>query len=62
MSEYGVELLHSRIADQGDVITARGVTSGIDLGLWITEKFASSKIAAAVEYRMEYERRGFVWK
>ncbi|HHT7198122.1 TPA: DJ-1/PfpI family protein, partial [Bacillus cereus] len=35
---------------------------GVDLGLWITERFASPKIAAAVEYRMEYERRGVVWK
>ncbi|MDF9558547.1 DJ-1/PfpI family protein [Bacillus tropicus] len=62
MSKYGAELLPYRIVDQGDMITARGVTSGIDLGLWITEKFASSKIAAAVEYRMEYERRGVVWE
>lgn len=59
--EYGVELLRYRIVDQGNIITARGVTSGIDLGLWITERFASAKIAAAVEYRMEYERRGVVW-
>ncbi|MGG5766519.1 DJ-1/PfpI family protein [Bacillus wiedmannii] len=62
VSKYGAELLHYRIVDQGDIITARGVTSGLDLGLWITERFASSQIAAAVEYRMEYERRGIVWK
>ncbi|MFE9077880.1 AraC family transcriptional regulator [Bacillus cereus] len=62
MSEYGAELLPYRIVDQGNIITARGVTSGVDLGLWITERFASPKIAAAVEYRMEYERRGVVWK
>ena len=59
--EYGAELLRYRIVDQGNIITARGVTSGLDLGLWITERFASPKIAAAVEYRMEYERRGVVW-
>ncbi|KQL50230.1 AraC family transcriptional regulator [Brevibacillus choshinensis] len=59
--EYGAELLRYRIVDQGNIITARGVTSGLDLGLWITERFASAKIAAAVEYRMEYERRGVVW-
>ncbi|EJQ45852.1 hypothetical protein IEE_02230 [Bacillus cereus BAG5X1-1] len=61
ISEYGAELLRYRIVDQGNIITARGVTSGLDLGLWITERFASSRIAAAVEYRMEYERRGVVW-
>ncbi|PEI82167.1 DJ-1/PfpI family protein [Bacillus toyonensis] len=59
---YEAEPLPYRIVDQGNVITARGVTSGLDLGLWITERFASPKIAAAVEYRMEYERRGVVWK
>ncbi|EFI64482.1 MULTISPECIES: DJ-1/PfpI family protein [Bacillus] len=62
MRKYGAELLPYRIVDQGDIITVRGVTSGVDLGLWITERFASSKIAAAVEHRMEYERRGVVWK
>ena len=62
MSEYGAEILPYRIVNQGNVITARGVTSGVDLGLWITERFASSQIAAAVEYRMEYEQRGVVWK
>ena len=62
MRKYVAELLPYRIVDQGDIITARGVTSGVDLGLWITERFASSKIAAAVEYRMEYERRGVVWE
>ncbi|TBX77418.1 DJ-1/PfpI family protein [Bacillus mycoides] len=61
ISEYGAELLRYRIVDQGNIITARGVTSGLDLGLWITERFASIQIAAAVEYRMEYERRGVVW-
>ncbi|QUG84704.1 DJ-1/PfpI family protein [Bacillus nitratireducens] len=62
VSKYGAELLRYRIVDQGNIITARGVTSGLDLGLWITERFASSKIAAAVEYRMEYERRGVIWE
>lgn len=61
MSEYGAEFLPYRIVDQGNVITARGVISGVDLGLWITERFASPKIATAVEYRMEYERWGVVW-
>lgn len=62
INKYGAELLPYRIVDQGDIITARGVTLGVDLGLWITERFANPKIAAAVEYRMEYERRGVVWK
>ncbi|WP_232697740.1 DJ-1/PfpI family protein [Brevibacillus daliensis] len=62
MKTYEAEVLGYRIVDSGDVITARGVTSGVDLGLWIVERFAGSNIAAAVEYRMEYERRGVVWR
>ncbi|MFS1513770.1 DJ-1/PfpI family protein [Chengkuizengella sp. SCS-71B] len=62
LKTYGAELLNYRIVDDGNVITARGVTSGIDLALWITERFASSQIAASVENRMEYERRGVVWQ
>ncbi|MFD1739632.1 DJ-1/PfpI family protein [Bacillus salitolerans] len=59
---YDVELISNRIVDSGDVITSRGVTAGVDLALWIIERFAGANIAAAVESRMEYERRGVIWK
>ncbi|NBI29682.1 DJ-1/PfpI family protein [Chengkuizengella marina] len=62
LKTYGADLLNYRIVDDGDVITARGVSSGIDLALWIIERFAGSEIAASVENRMEYERRGVVWQ
>lgn len=62
LESFGVEILNHRIVDYGDVITSRGVTSGIDLALWIIERFAGANIAAAVENRMEYERRGVVWR
>ena len=58
MSKYGAELLHYRIVDQGDIITARGVTSGTDLALWITEKFASSKLQLLLN--IEWNMRGEV--
>ncbi len=57
----GAEVIHARVVDDGDVITAGGVTSGLDLALWLVERFASPAIAIAVESRMEYERRGTVW-
>jgi transcriptional regulator GlxA family with amidase domain len=57
----GAEVIHARVVDDGDVITAGGVTSGLDLALWLVERFASPAIATAVESRMEYERRGTVW-
>jgi transcriptional regulator GlxA family with amidase domain len=58
----GAEVIHARVVDDGDLITAGGVTSGLDLALWLVERFAAPAIATAVESRMEYERRGTVWR
>jgi transcriptional regulator GlxA family with amidase domain len=58
----GAKLVRARVVDDGDVITAGGVTSGLDLALWLVERFASPAIALAVEQQMEYERRGVVWR
>jgi len=44
-----------RIVDEGQVVTAGGVSSALDLGLYLVEKFwgpaAREKIAAQMEYR-----------
>lgn len=58
----GANVVRARVVDDGDVVTAGGVTSGLDLSLWLVERFASSEIALAVEQQMEYERRGVVWR
>jgi transcriptional regulator GlxA family with amidase domain len=58
----GVEIVEARVVDDGDVITAGGVTSGLDLAIWLVERFAGPKIACDVERQMEYERRGVVWR
>jgi transcriptional regulator GlxA family with amidase domain len=58
----GTTFVDERVVDQGDVITSGGVTSGIDLALWLTERFASAEIAGQVAREMEYERVGRVWR
>lgn len=58
----GAVLKRARVVDAGDVVTAGGVTSGLDLALWLVERFAGPPVAAAVEAGMEYERRGTVWR
>jgi cyclohexyl-isocyanide hydratase len=44
-----------RIVDEGRVVTAGGVASSLDLGLYLVEKYwgspAREKIAAQMEYR-----------
>jgi transcriptional regulator GlxA family with amidase domain len=57
----GVNVIAARVVDDGDLITAGGVTSGLDLGLYLLERQYGSRVALAVEALFEYERRGTVW-
>lgn len=57
----GVEVVAARIVDDGDLVSAGGVTSGLDLGLYLLERQYGSPIALAVARLFEYERRGTVW-
>ncbi len=58
----GVHAVPARIVDDGDLISAGGVTSGLDLGLYILEREFGPRVAHAVETLFEYERRGVVWR
>jgi transcriptional regulator GlxA family with amidase domain len=58
----GVHAVDARIVDDGDLVSAGGVTSGLDLGLYLLEREYGPKIARAVETLFQYERRGTVWK
>lgn len=57
----GVNAVRARVVDDGDLVTAGGVTSGLDLGLYLLEREYGPQIARAVETLFEYERRGTVW-
>ncbi|GIN87408.1 hypothetical protein J6TS2_37940 [Heyndrickxia sporothermodurans] len=54
--------INARIVDDGDLISGGGVTSGLDLALYLIEREIGPRIAHAVEQLFEYERRGTVWK
>jgi transcriptional regulator GlxA family with amidase domain len=58
----GVRAVPARIVDDGDLVSAGGVTSGLDLGLYILEREFGPRVAHAVETLFEYERRGIVWR
>ncbi|ELZ10113.1 ThiJ/PfpI domain-containing protein [Halovivax asiaticus JCM 14624] len=49
-----------RAVDDGDVLTAGGVTAGIDLALWLVERESGADVAAAVATELEHERRGTI--
>jgi transcriptional regulator GlxA family with amidase domain len=58
----GVHAVPARIVDDGDLVSAGGVTSGLDLGLYILDREFGPRVAHAVETLFEYERRGVVWR
>ena len=41
----GAEIVEARFVDDGDIVSAGGVTSGIDLALHLVERFAGARIA-----------------
>ncbi|MFF9204130.1 DJ-1/PfpI family protein [Streptomyces sp. NPDC014986] len=58
----GVHAVSARVVDDGDLVTAAGVTSGLDLGLYLLERMVGPRIAHAVEDLFAHERRGTVWR
>lgn len=62
LRQSGADVPAARVVDDGDLISAGGITSGLDLALWVVERFFGPQMATAIEQRMEYERRGSVWR
>ncbi|MWG35326.1 DJ-1/PfpI family protein [Halomarina oriensis] len=56
LREFDVEVREERVVDDGDLVTAGGVTSGIDLALHLVERFAGGDVAERVTTEMEWER------
>jgi transcriptional regulator GlxA family with amidase domain len=52
----GAEIVDARVVDDGDIITCGGITSGIDLGLWLVERLASRAAAERIATRLQYRR------
>jgi transcriptional regulator GlxA family with amidase domain len=52
----GVEVRERRVVDAGTVVTAGGITSGIDLALHLLERAFDEDVAAAVATELEYDR------
>jgi transcriptional regulator GlxA family with amidase domain len=58
----GAEIVNARVVDDGNIVTSAGVTSGLDLTLWLIERYFNAQIAHEVEQELDYERRGTVWR
>ena len=62
LKRSGANVIDARVVDDGTIISAGGITSGIDLALWLIERFAGADLAQEIDQRLEYERRGEVWQ
>lgn len=58
----GAHAVHARVVDDGDLISGAGVTSGLDLALYLLERETGPRIAHAVEELFAHDRRGTVWR
>lgn len=63
LAAAGVDVVReARVVDDGDVLTAGGVTSGLDLALWLIECELGRDAADTAAALLEHERRGEVYR
>jgi transcriptional regulator GlxA family with amidase domain len=55
LREFGAEPTLERVVEQGKVITAAGVSSGIDMALRLVQLIAGDAVAQAVQLSIEYD-------
>jgi transcriptional regulator GlxA family with amidase domain len=55
LKSYGATPTKRRVVEQGKVITAAGVSSGIDMALTLVARIAGDEVAKAVQLGIEYD-------
>ena len=55
LREFGATPVEERVVPQGKVVTAAGVSSGIDMALWLGAQIAGEEWAKAVQLAIEYD-------
>ena len=56
LGRYCSSVVDQRIVDEGQVITAGGVTASIDLGLYLCEKLAGGQAREKIRQQLDYVR------
>jgi len=53
---FGAQVTEARIVDDGEIVTCGGVTSSIDLALWLAERLWGAEVAGQIASGIEYTR------
>jgi transcriptional regulator GlxA family with amidase domain len=62
LAASGAELIaDARVVDDGDIVSAAGVTSGIDLALWLVERERGTAAAEAQAAEIEHTWNRTIW-
>lgn len=55
LAAYGAVPVHQRVVVHGGIVTAAGVSAGIDMALQLAALIAGEKIAKAIQLQIEYD-------
>jgi len=55
LAAYGAEATSERVVIDGKIVTAAGVSSGIDMALTLAAEIAGSEVAQAIQLGIEYD-------
>jgi transcriptional regulator GlxA family with amidase domain len=56
LRKTAANVIEARVVDDGDIVTCGGVTSSLDLALWLTERLWGAEIATRISADLEYKR------
>jgi len=57
LEPYCATVVEERVVDEGDIVTARGVSSGLDMGLHVVQRLAGADARDRVAAQMDYPYR-----
>ena len=55
LSRYGARPVSRRVVEDGKVMTAAGVSSGVDMALTLAARLADERVAEAIQLAIEYD-------
>lgn len=55
LDQYGATYVPERFVEEGKIVTAAGVSAGIDMALWLSGKLLGRQLAQAIQLGIEYD-------